>query len=144
MYTKYGRDEFKSVVLAYLKTTDVETSRDYGWYALYFLSDYYNTIIDEELALEVLEQGKKDLENRIETGDYTEDEHLNLFMNRCHVLWVTGVYYFDNDDLEKGGYYFDLANENPDCEWAFPGTTEEHRAELDRKYATYKSTSDER
>ena len=135
LYNSTDRDAFEATLLKYLKTTSAEEAGAYGDYASYFLEDHFTKIHDEELGLRILGQGLEDLDFRIKNSS-NEDEQLNLNMARCRVLWMTGIFYYEQNDLEKGGEYFDLAMQNPDCEWNFPARDD--RETLFNKYSDYK------
>lgn len=137
LYLSYGKENFEKILFEYLESTDYRNVEDYGWYSSFFMYDDYNSIIDEDLGLKLLEKGLVDINSRLKSA--TEEEQiLYLNMARCRVLWLSGIYYFDNDNLEKGGYFFDLAYENSDCEGNWPARTEEETEILFEKYARYK------
>jgi len=141
LYNSYGKETFEKVLFEFLESTDYKNVEDYGWYSSFFMYDDYNSIIDEDLGLKLLEKGLVDINNRLELAS-SEEQTLYLNMARCRVLWLSGFYYFDRNDLEKGGYFFDLANKNPDCEGNFPARSEEETEILLEKYAQYKKNND--
>ncbi|MGH1384517.1 hypothetical protein [Kordia sp.] len=138
LYQTYDSNVFKKTMFEYLKTTDYKSVDDYFWYSHFFMDDYYNSTINKELALEILQKGKIDIEKRLKKENLSDNEKLYLSMTRCQVLWLSGIYYFNENDLLKGGKFFDLAYENPDCIHAFPGTSKEEKEEIYKKYAEYK------
>lgn len=139
MYNKYDRDVFKKVMFEYLENTSYKDIDDYFWYSVFLTSDYYISTTDKDLGLELLQKGKIEIEDRLKNNDNSEEQELYLSMTRCQVLWSSGIFYFNENDLEKGGQFFDLAYENPDCIHAFPGTTKEEKEEIYKKYAEYKN-----
>lgn len=138
LYKTYDKDVFKKTMFEYLKTTDYKSANDYFWYSYFFMDDYYNSTINKELALEILQKGKTDIEKRLKKENLSEDENLYFSMTKCQVLWLSGIYYFNKNDLLKGGEFFDLAYENPNCIQAFPGTSKEEQEEIYKKYAEYR------
>ena len=138
LYNGNSRETFKEVMFDYLKSTDEKNISDYFWYSTFLISDSYMVTNDKELALELLQEGKKEIELRLENKELTEEQSQYLAMSRCQVLWASGIYYFNENDLNNGGYYFDLANENPRCIHAFPASTREKNEEIAKKYAEYK------
>ena len=138
LYKKYDREVFKKIMFEYLKSTDYKSVADYFWYSHFLMNDYYNPIINKELALEILQKGKTDIEYRLKNEVMSEDENLYFSMTRCQVLWFSGFYYFNINDLQKGGEFFDLAYENPNCIHSFPGTSKEEKEGIYKKYAEYR------
>ncbi|WP_299522859.1 hypothetical protein [Winogradskyella sp.] len=139
LYLKHNNsDLFQKILLDYLKRTDYEHVNNYFWFALYFMSDYYNDSIDLDFAIKLLTSGKTEIEGRIENKDNTEEQKLYLTMAHCQILWQTGIFYFNMDDLEKGGEFFDKAYENSNCIHAFPAPGKEKKKVIYEKYAKYR------
>ena len=138
LFKSHDQTEFKKTMFEYLKSTDYKNIHDYFWYSMFLMDDYYNSLIDKELTLEILQAGKIEIEKRLENANNTEEQELYLSMTRCQVLWLSGIYYFNDNELNKGGEFFDLAYENPNCIHAFPGTNNAEKEEIYKKYSEYR------
>lgn len=138
LYHNNDHAEFRAALLEYLAGVNYKHSDNYGWYSFFLEGNYETQIDDVQLAQEVLDSGLVQLPARLHSCTNFEDS-MYFSMAHCRVLWMKGIYHFDRDELEEGGYYWDLANKNEDC-WAnYPGDTEERVNALTAKYEKYKS-----
>ena len=83
LYKSYDKETFEKVLFDYLESTDYKNVENYGWFSSFFMYDDYNSIIDEDLGLKLLEKGLVDINSRLKSA--TEEEQI-LYLNMGSLL----------------------------------------------------------